>query len=379
MGNMTKTLIIAIPLMIALPVWAISVPTSNMALMSNGTVEVQYGSTILGDIAGTTGATVHNNVLVTGSAYTGGAAWVDSNSTITGSLNANGSVSTGQRVSVGGDVTSGGTTWLDNKTTVGGNVESTGGISTGTNVNVAGDVNSGANIWLNNNTSVGGNASPGIGGSLTTGSGVTIGGNTTPSNPTVPTVSIPSVTPGSVPSYSGSGNTWLPNNSNVALAPGTYGSFSTGTGVDLFFTAGEYNLGQTWLNNNSTLNFDTSAGDITLNLFGDFTTGNNVAFDVTGDGQVYVNMYNGYYWMGQDATIDAIVRIYSGSFGVDSGADITGNIWAAGNIYVGTNSNVTYQGDSPVPGVPEPLTVMSVFFATGGLGGYLMRRLKKSC
>lgn len=357
---------------------AVSVDIQNLALRSGTDLWLGGGSTVQGSIAAGRDISVDSNGTISGSSYAGKDSWYGHNGSVGGSVYAVKENVMARDGNVGGNVT-GGSVHFGRDTNVGGNVTAgTGGVSVDRDTSIGGNVTANKNIWIDKNSTVGGNATAGVGKSVETGRNVTIGGTTgsgaTPDAPSFSAPALPTAptTPGASGPYQ-----WTGNGGELTLTPGQHGGLGFGNNATLNLTAGQYDLGEFWMANNGLVNVDTSAGDVYLNFYGDMSTGNNVLFNKTGDGNLFITLFDSDAWLGSNNELDAALRAYNGSFGADPETSLTGTYWATGEIALGRSTSVEYMNYYNGGGgatVPEPMTLAGVLMAASGAGVYLVRR-----
>ncbi|MFA5293049.1 MAG: hypothetical protein WC496_08460 [Phycisphaerae bacterium] len=252
----------------------------------------------------------------------------------------------------------GGTIGFGNTVTVGGPVASAGNISAGNGTSLSSIYTQG-NLWLGNNSVVSGNVL--ANGYVHTGNNVLISGTSVSFGDFV-LPPLDSLQQNAV----GTNNIYGEKYSTKTLQPGEYRDWSFDKNVTLNLSAGEYNLKNFWMNKDGVVNIDTSLGDVVLNIAGQFDTGKSVTFTNSGSGNLFINVFGHDAWLGENTKLAAVVKVYGGDFGTDSSSDLSGSFYAAGNIWLGNNSQVVY---SPVTVIPEPaslaLFVMMGFFLSG--------------
>ena len=310
------------------------------------------------------------------SIYSAGRIWVDNYSVIRGKVLANNTAEAGNKLDLIGDWTGKSAGFGNNAKITGDVVATAKPISIGNNAEITGNVRGNHNIWIGSKSSVSGDASPGLGKTLSTGSKVTIGGSRTPASVAGETYKGPFVTDLPVPSHGSAGSTsiWRGNNTSYTLAAGAYKTVGFGNKVTLNLAAGEYTMKKFWIGNNAQINVDTSAGDVELNVLGDFSTGKKANFNKTGTGRLIINVFNGGdVWLGNETGIEAKVAVYGGSFGTGQKANLAGQFYATKSIWIGNNSSIVLANG--MDNVPEPSSLVLIC-----LGGLLMvkhhRRLK---
>jgi hypothetical protein len=147
------------------------------------------------------------------------------------------------------------------------------------------------------------------------------------------------------------------------LLPGDYSNWSFDRNNTISLSTGNYSVSGFWISNDGVVNVDTSKGDVVLNVNGSFSTGTGVTFNKTGNGNFYVNVIGSTMYLNNDVSLTGIVKV-SGGFSTGTSVNMTGQVFATGDIWFGNNSNFTYQNATSIP---EPssmaiLVVMSLFF-----------------
>ncbi|HAU36437.1 MAG TPA: hypothetical protein DCX07_01805 [Phycisphaerales bacterium] len=245
-------------------------------------------------------------------------------------------------------------------------------VSIGNNSAIGGSVTANRDIWIGNNGSVAGDVTAGIGRTPGLGKHTTVGGTAGGAADASQTYQGVYVADLAVPSHGayGSQSIWGANNSTTTLAAGEYRDLSLGSRATLNLSSGVYTLKSVWMGANGTVNVDTSAGDVTLNVLGSLGTGTKVNFNTTGGGALKINVFDSSIWLGNENVISADVRVYNGSFETGNNAVLTGTYMATANVWLGNNTSLTY---SAVQSVPEPaaMTVLAI-------GGLLMLRRSRA-
>ncbi len=361
-GNAVKKTIIGAILVCAITMPALSstVDLNSLTVYAGGGISMGNGSTIDGAIAA--GASVSAGQQVTlKDIYTQTTVYLGQNATVSGNVLANQSANADKYLNLVGNW-SGRSVWLGKGAQVTGDIYArTSSISIDRDGNIVGNIDGNGSIWLDRDTSVTGYVSPGIGQSLSYGSGVSIGGSTDAGYVDVPTFELPSI--GDTPSHgsAGSEGIWRGNNSSLTLDAGAYNYVSFGRDSTLNLSAGEYTMSSFWMDRGGVVNINTSAGDVVLNVLGSFGTGKETTFATTGGGQLYINVFNNSMYLDSDVSLDAQIRIYGGNFGAGNNMELDGSIWATGCVTMG---NDAYLNGQPVP---EPTTLAML-----GLGGSLI-------
>ncbi|MCD4831568.1 MAG: hypothetical protein K8R02_07170 [Anaerohalosphaeraceae bacterium] len=246
----------------------------------------------------------------------------------------------------------GGSLDVGRRVTMNGSVASSGTIGFGSSVSLTGDMYGGGDIWLGKGSYINGNVTPNVGANLSVGSNVTITGSTDQAELNFDSFSVPwqsqmqniNVGTQNISGY---------KNSVTNLLAGEYHNFDFDKNTTLNLSAGDYSMNNFWMNKNSVVNLDTSSGDITFNVLGGFSTANNVRFLASGQGNVYVNIYENDVWLGDDSEMRAVLNVYGGDFGVGKNAELAGSFYTTNNLWLGNNSNYDYIAEA----IPEPATL----------------------
>jgi hypothetical protein len=245
-------------------------------------------------------------------------------------------------------------------------------ISLSNNSAIYGNVLGNGNIWLGNNSTVQGDARPGIGKNLSRGNNVVITGSTQPGSFTFDTFTLPALNEFEQRAF-GTVNISAARGSTTNLLPGSYRNWSIDKDSTLNLAAGDYVLREFWINKNSRVSVNTSAGDVTLYVNGDFSTGSDVAFEISGTGRLFINVFDHDVWLDDNVSLSAAVNVFGGDFGTDSGARLTGSFFATDDVWLGSNSQLVFQPF--ITPIPEPGSI-AVFAATG-LMIWLFKKDKK--
>ncbi len=346
---------------------------SQAALYADGSISIGGKSTISGSsVAGASVSADHEVNL--GGIYSGGSIWVARDSVVGGRVLANSSAEADRGLNFRGSSWTGNNVWLGREANVTGNVLARSrDISIDRNAQITGSIRGNGNIWIDRDSHISGNVSPGVARTLTTGGNVTIDGSRSPAAENVNTLELTGI--GYTPNHDnyGSQSIWKSRGSTTNLDPGAYGSISLAKQNTLNLSAGTYTLRSFWMDREGQINIDTTGGDVTMNVFSSFTTGKDVKFNKSGQGDLAVNLLDGNIWFGKDNEIIGKFNAWDGSFGADSGLHMQGSIAAARNISLGANSSLTYYGDSEIP-EPASMTIMIL----GGIGVLLRRRHLKT-
>ncbi|MHB0945746.1 MAG: hypothetical protein ACYC3B_01065 [Sedimentisphaerales bacterium] len=151
--------------------------------------------------------------------------------------------------------------------------------------------------------------------------------------------------------------------STTTLLAGDYKSLSFSRDTTLNLSSGEYNIQSFWMDRESTVNVDTSAGNVVLNIAGSFSTSRNVSFANTGSGSLQINIFGQDFWLGSGSSLSAVLKVFGGNIGTDGSVNLAGQMYATGNIWLGNDSQFTY-APAIATAIPEPSTL--AFLAAAG-------------
>jgi len=194
---------------------------------------------------------------------------------------------------------------------------------------------------------------------VTVPSGSTVSGTTGGQVSGVSLPSPPSATAGSVAISIG-------NNSTQNISPGSYGALTFGNGGTANFTAGTYVFTSVIGTNTNTLNFDSSAGVINLIVTsGGISLKNNSVINNTGSAAVNIHVNAGDVDFKNSTTVTKMnVYAYAGTITFANGLSGTGDLYASGNIDVGSGSTL-----SPNPvGMTSTERALAVPWTDGAAG-----------
>jgi len=321
----------------------ITTDPDSFAVLSGGTFGADRDVRIDGSIGADGSMWLGSETSVTGNAYTDGGFSNDAGASVGGRVVARQGASIDRGSSVG-SIDAGANVWVGRDTSVNGSIEAGDGLSMERSVRVAGDARYNGSYWADSSAS--------ISGAVTSGAAPDQWDPLTLTNPGVST--------------SGGSSLWFGRGSTQTLSTGDFGSLSADRDVTLHLGAGEYNFSSLWLGRDSRLVVDTSAGDVTLNVAGSFSTDRGFVVDNTGPGNVLIQA-GGSLALDRDSSIEAQLRSY-GSVSVDRDSLIDGSLHAAGNIWLDQGVQVTGAGaiTGAAEPVPEPASV-ALFMLGAGL------------
>lgn len=140
-------------------------------------------------------------------------------------------------------------------------------------------------------------------------------------------------------------------NSPLTLTPGIYRDFTSGNSRTLNLSAGIYVFRSISLGGSNIINANVSGGEILIFVVGNVTTGNNLAFNLTGGtaDKVYlesggvVSLGGSNDWYG---TIYSTKSDAPNQFGITTGnsTNVSGALYSAEQIQLGGNNDITLVG-----------------------------------
>lgn len=254
----------------------------------------------------------------------------------------------------------GGTIGFGNNVSVDAPIASGGSISAGNNMSLNSIYTEGGGVWTGNNSIINGNIL--ANGQVQIGNNVLIGGSITSfGNFTLPVLNLLEQT------AIGTNDIYGEKNSTTTLSTGSYKDLSFDKEATLNLSAGQYSLRNFWANKSSTVNVDTSAGDVVLNVSGSFSASKDVSFVNSGSGNFYINVFGHDVRLDDSVKLSAVLKVYGGNIGVDNSVQLAGQFYATGNIWLGNNSNLSYISTISIVPIPEPASlvifVIMVFFS----------------
>lgn len=197
------------------------------------------------------------------------------------------------------------------------------------------------------------------GGSIETGSGTTIDGDSDEGGAGFPD------TPSGYGSAGGP-TIDLNNNQTKSYAPGGYEEIDIGNNATLNLSTGDYAL-EKWGDNPNglTINADTASGPIRFVVVNDnMEFHNNLEIDVSGGHPITFYILNGNLEIKNNLDAHASFVVYNGNIEIGNNADVNGHLIASGNIEIGNNGHIES------PGWPSPMDG-----GGGGGGGASTRTL----
>jgi len=349
----------------------IQVDISQQALLAGRDIWLDSGATVAGNAASGRSFSTGSSVTLQ-SAYAGASLWLGSDATVRGTVLANGSADASNLLDFSGPSWTGSSVWFGRDAAVNGQVLASGTVGLDSRAQVVGDVRSNSTVWIGSNSTVAGNVSTGLNKNLSAGGSVAITGEVTHQALTVDTLGTISLGQASGHGEQGSTNVSRGRHSTTTLDAGDYKDISIDDGSVLNLSAGTYTLRRFWLDNDSVVNVDTSAGDVVIDALDRFGLGNRVQFVTSGAGKLIINVWDDDVWFGDDVQMPGEVRVWEGDFGAGKNLSFMGSIWARDNISLGANSSIAY-GNWSSP-VPEPTT--TALLVVGG-GALLARRRRQ--
>jgi len=339
----------------------IQIDTTQQALLAGRDIWLDSGTTVMGGVASGRSFSTGSSVTLQ-SAYAGRSLWLGSDATVRGTVLANGSAEASNLLDFSGPSWTGASVWFGRDAAVTGDVLASGTVGLDSRAQVVGDVRSNSTMWIAGSSTVDGNVSTGPNKNLSTGGNVTITGEVTHQALAVDTLATISLGQAATHGQQGNANVSRGRNSTTSLDAGAYKDINIDDGSVLNLSAGTYTLRRFWLDNDSVVNVDTSAGDVIIDALDRFDLGNRVQVMTTGPGKLVINVWHDDVWFGDDVQMPGEVRVWEGDFGAGQNLSFMGSIWARDSIGLGANSSILYANwSSPVP---EPAT--SALLVLGG-------------
>ncbi len=363
MSKFRRTLIAvySFALLVTLSAQATTINIDELALWAGGTIGLGNNVAVNAAIASGGEISVGSNANLR-SIYTEDKIRLGSNATVNGSVLANKQARAGSGLNLSGS-------WTGSSVSIGSNANVTGDIGAasdkiglGSNTVMLGDVLGNNSISIGGKSTITGDVRPGIGYKLSKGSKVTITGSTQPGSFSFDSFDLPALDQ-LQPSAIGTDNIYGAKYNTTTLLPGEYRDWSFNKNTTLNLSAGQYSLRNFLMNKDSVANIDTSAGDVILNVVGQFSTGTDVSFLKSGPGTLFINVFDHDVWLDNDVRLAAILKVYNGDIGVDRGAQLAGRFYATGDIWLGNNSQLRCISPQIIP---EPST-LAIFAVMGFL------------
>lgn len=228
----------------------------------------------------------------------------------------------------------------------------TGFITIDRKADITGNILGNSDISIDKNSTVVGDARPGLTGTLTLGRKTTVTGSTEPGVVTADTFLPPSM--GDRPDAGEVGSLEIrpADGTTTILDPGAYSDVVLGASSTLGLSAGTYTVQSFSIGDGGTVNVDTSAGTVVLNVQGDLVAASSVQFATTGMGGLLINVFDNDVGFGDNAVVDAAIRVWGGSFATGANSALTGSYHATDSVSLGDGSSAQ-SGSLPVP-VTEP-------------------------
>ena len=349
----------------------IQIDRSAQALLAGDDIWVGSGGTVAGSAAAGGEFDAGSGVALQ-SVYARSSIWLGDDATVRGTVLSNSKAEASHRLDFSGPSWTGAGVWFGSDAAVQGDVLSSGSVSINSRALIAGDLRSNSTIWISSNSTVDGDVSTGINKSLSTGSNVTITGQVSRQALMVDTLG--AIDLGEESDHASRGNTNISRGrySTTTLQAGAYRDVSIDDHSVLNLSAGTYTLREFWADDHTTVNVDTTGGDVIIDALDGFDLGDRVRFVTTGPGKLVVNVWGDDVWFGDDVEMPGEVRVWEGDFGAGNNLSFMGSIWASDDISLGSNSSIGYANwASPVP---EPTT--TALLVVGG--ALLMRRRRKA-
>jgi hypothetical protein len=288
-----------------------------------------------------------------------------------------------KKAEAGNGLTFQGPSWTGKEVYIGRNANITGNLQTHSkdleldrDSVVHGSLLSNDDIWIGRNSTIYGDVSPGQGDSYETDPNVTITGSTDAYAKSFNTFELPDM-PSAPPEGSlGNEDVEADAYSIITLTPGSYRDVSLDHDSTLNLVSGTYVLGEFWMDHHGTVNIDTTAGDVVINVQDEFVTGDYVSFLPTGTNKIFLHVFDD-CWLGKDNEMRGTVRVWDGSFGADESLNFTGTVWAEKELTIGLGAIIDYSdgGMGYYGDAPEPATI-TILIAGGGIVLGRRRRIR---
>ncbi|MDD5134838.1 MAG: hypothetical protein PHP01_05455 [Phycisphaerae bacterium] len=257
----------------------------------------------------------------------------------------------------------GGTIGFGDNVSVAGSIASGGSISAGNNMSLN-SIYTESGIWTGNNSIINGDILANR--QVQIGNNVVISGSVTSFGDfTLPVLGLMEQT------AIGTNDIYGKKNSTTTVSADSYRDFSFDKNTTLNISAGQYNLRNFWVNRSSTVNVDTSAGDVVLNVSGSFGTSKEVSFVNSGPGNLYINVFGHDVWLDDSVKLSAVLKVYGGNIDADNSVQLSGQFFATGDIWLGNNSSLSFVSGTPASSIPEPASL--VIFAVMGLCSFIVK------
>jgi carbonic anhydrase/acetyltransferase-like protein (isoleucine patch superfamily) len=361
--NMTKIYVLACLIVTVFLVAGSQAATINidkLGLWAGGSIGL--GNSVSVDAAIAAGSEIYaGNSANFRSIYTENMVWLGNNATVSGTVLANKQAWAGSGLNLSGNWT-GGSVYIGSNANITGDIGArSSSISLGSNASITGDILGNKNIWIGNNSTITGDARPGNGSTLSKGNNVTITGLTQPGSFSFDSFDLPELDQ-LQQSAIGTENISGEKYSVTTLLAGDYRDWCFDKNTTLNLSAGDYSLKNFSMNKDGVVNIDTSGGDVTLNVVGQFSTGRDVSFLKSGSGNLFINVFGHDVQLEDNVKLSATLKVYGGNFSADNAVQLAGRFYATGDIWLGCNTQLQY-ACSALP-VPEPST-LAIFAAMG--------------
>jgi len=305
----------------------VTLPVSAFAVMAGGEVSLDGGVAIGGNV----GAVSH--------------LWLAAESRVRGAALSCADVMTGRQVAITGDILAGGKIWLDQLNEIGGSVQAVGAIGLGRRTTVEGDVITEQTFDIRALCEIAGGIRSVRAGQLA--ADARISGDVKIAAASVDrwTPQLLVATPMRCDDHA---SCWKPEASITHLEPGVYGSIDLGRNCVLRLRAGVYQFRRLWLANNVRVIADTTDGDVVIHLADGMTADSGVSFARSGEGAMSL-LSRGYVYLGAGGVFDANIMSFEGDMDVDQNCQITGRLYARGDLWLGHNAFLDGGGRGVAP------------------------------
>ncbi len=335
--------------------------TDDFTVLAGGRLSTSKQVSITGNVGAGSNIWFNQQSSVTGSIYTGGKFSAGSRFSVSNRILAAGNVSIGENANLL-SIDTKGTMYIGSNSRVG-DLNAKGNLSLSKYVTVNGNVVSNNRVYVNRHSVIHGNLTYGT--SYWLNSQSTVDGNISQGSASVDVWSpVKRDKPGFT---SGSDNIHYQKDTDNTLLPGNYRSLVACKNATVRLTAGTYNLGRIWLDKDVQLIADTSEGDVLVNIANSATAGKDVKFQTLGSGQLTLQASHN---IALSENVLAQANLISfGNLTISSDSQITGQLYADNNIYLGKGVQVTGCCGTPVP---EPATIGLLL-----IGFYVVRKKRR--
>jgi hypothetical protein len=363
MKIVTKTILVMCAMTAVASASTVTPDMNSLAIYSGKDIWLGSNSSVNADIAAGKSISTGSKTQLSG-LYTEGDIWLSRDNQVNGRVLANLKAEASNNLLFDGPSWTGKSVYMAKGANVTGDIiAGAGNLNLGRDAVVTGNLNGNANIWIDRNGQISGNVNPGMHGRIGIGRNVSIGGSTDPSYADYDTVALAGMGPAPDIRNYGSDNVYGGKNAVVNLDAGDYRNVNLwGNNASLNLSTGSYTLRDLWIANQGTINVDTTAGDVVLDVHKDFSLGNDVTVNLIGDHDLILNVMDD---VNLGKNVDMTGQVYAWNDGFSSGDNLKfqGIIQAAGDVSIGSGGSIVYGGHS----TPEPATLILLTVGGGGL------------